>query len=149
MSEYFSEPKSSGERVKVDLDWSSYPTKANLTDVDTPKFAKKIDLASLKSKVDKLQKVPIGLKSLKSKLNKLEVDTLVPVTVNLSKLSDVLKNDFVKKDVYNAKIKNNDDKVPDIVILATDTNFNAKIDEAKNQIPSITNLATTTALMLK
>ena len=86
---------------------------------------------------------------MKSKLNKLEVDTLVPVTVNLSKLSDVLKNDFVKKDVYNAKIKNNDDKVPDIVILATDTNFNAKIDEAKNQMPSITNLATTTALMLK
>ena len=42
MSEYSSEPKSSGERVKVDLDWSSYPTKANLTDVDTPKFAKKL-----------------------------------------------------------------------------------------------------------
>ena len=86
---------------------------------------------------------------MKSKLDKLEVDTLVLVTVDLSKLSDELKNDFVKKDVYTAKIKNNDGKVPDIVICATDTNFNAKIDEAKNEIPSITNLATTTALMLK
>ena len=149
MSEYFPEPKFSGERVKVELDLSSYPTKTNLTDVDTPKFAKKIDLASLKSKVDKLQKVPTGLKCLKSKLDKLEVDTLVLVTVDLSKLSDELKNDFVTKDVYTAKIKNNDGKVPDIVICATDTNFNAKIDEAKNEIPSITNLATTTALMLK
>ena len=57
MSEYFSEPLSSGGRVKVELDLSTYRTKADLknaTDVDTWKFAKKVDLASLKSNVDKL-----------------------------------------------------------------------------------------------
>ena len=57
MSEYFSELKSSGGRVKIELDLSNYATKADLenaTDVDTSKFAKKIDLASLKSNTDKL-----------------------------------------------------------------------------------------------
>ena len=57
MSEYFPEPKSSGGKVKVELDLSNYATKADLknaTGVDTSKFAKKVDLASLKSKVCKL-----------------------------------------------------------------------------------------------
>ena len=57
MSEYFSELKSSGGRVKIELDLSNYATKADLenaADVDTSKFAKKIDLASLKSNTDKL-----------------------------------------------------------------------------------------------
>ena len=57
MSEYFPEPKSSGGRVKVELDLSNYATKADLknaTGVDTSKFAKKkVDLANLKSNVDK------------------------------------------------------------------------------------------------
>ena len=51
MSKYFPEPKFSGGKVKVELDLSSYATKANLEDaagVDTSKFAKKIDLASFK-----------------------------------------------------------------------------------------------------
>ena len=42
---------------------------------------------------------------MKSKVDKLDVDNLVPVPVNLSKQSNVLKNDVVKKKVYNAKIK--------------------------------------------
>ena len=57
MSEYFPELKSSGGRVKVELDLSNYATKADLknaTGVDTSKFAKKVDLASLKFNVDKL-----------------------------------------------------------------------------------------------
>ena len=66
MSEYFSRPKSLGERVKVELDLSNYATKAdtkNATGVDKSKFAKKVDLASLRSEVDKLdidklEKVP-------------------------------------------------------------------------------------------
>ena len=45
-----------------------------------------------------------GLTSLKSKVDKLDVDKLVPVPVDLSKLSDVIKNDFIKSDVCNAKI---------------------------------------------
>ena len=42
---------------------------------------------------------------MKSKVNKLDVDKLLPVPVDLSKLSNVVKNDVIKKDVYNAKIK--------------------------------------------
>ena len=49
--------------------------------------------------------VPTNLRKLKSKIDKLDVDKLLPVSVSLSKLSDVVKNDVVKKDVYNAKIK--------------------------------------------
>ena len=71
---------------------------------------------------------------------------LVPVPVDLSKLSDAVKTDVVKKDAYNAKIKNIEDKIPDITNLPTDTTLNAKINDVKNEIPSITNLATTAAL---
>ena len=68
MSENFPEVKSSGGRVKVELDLSNYATKVDLknaTGVDTSKFAKKVDLASLKSEVDKWEKVPTCLNSLK------------------------------------------------------------------------------------
>ena len=70
--------------VKVDL--SNYATKTDLktvTHVDTSSFALKANLASLKSEVDKLDIISI------------------PVSVDLSKLSDVLKNDVVKKTVYD------------------------------------------------
>ena len=56
---------------------------------------------------------------MKSKVGKLDVDKLVRVPLDLSKLSDAIKNDVVKKDVYNAKIKNIEDKIPDIINLAT------------------------------
>ena len=54
----------------------------------------------------------------------------VPVPVDLSKLKDVLKNynDIAKKDAYNAKIKNIEDKIPDITNLATNVSFNPKIN---------------------
>ena len=54
---------------------------------------------------------------------------------------------LLKKVEYNAKIKNIQDKIPDITNVAINTtlNGNAKINEVKNEIPSITNLATTTA----
>ena len=81
---------------------------------------------------------------MKSKVNKLDVDKLVPVPIDLSKLSDVVKNCVVKKDVYNAKIKDIEDKIPNIINLATNTTLNAKINEVKNERPTITKLATTT-----
>ena len=65
---------------------------------------------------------------MKSKVDKLDVDKLAPVPVDLSKLSDVVENDVVKKDVYNAKIKNIEDKIPDITNLATNSSLNAKIN---------------------
>ena len=74
MSEYFPEPKSSRGRVKVELDLSNYATKADLTNatgVDTSKFAKKVDSASLKYvdklDIDKLKNVPTDLSNLKSR----------------------------------------------------------------------------------
>ena len=36
-----------------------------------------------------------------------------------------MKNDVVKKDVYNAKIKNIKDRIPDITNVATNTTLNA------------------------
>ena len=77
---------------------SNYATKAdlkNVTGVDTSKFAKKIDLASLKSEVDKLEQVPTGGSSLKSKVDKWDVDKLVFILDDLSKLRDVVKIDVV------------------------------------------------------
>ena len=51
--------------------------------------------------------VPTNLKKFKSKVDKVDVDKLVLVSVNLSKISDVVKNHAVRKDVYNAKNKLN------------------------------------------
>ena len=63
----------------------------------------------------------------------------------------MVKIDVVKKDVYNAKIKNIENKIPDITNLATNTNtntntLNAKINDVKDEIPNINNLPTTSAL---
>ena len=139
MIEYIPEPKSLGRRVKVELDLSYYATKADLkntTGVDTSKLAKKFDLVDLKSNVnkldiDKLKNVPSHLSNLKSKVDKLDVDKLAPVPVDLSKLGDVVKHDVVKKDTYNAKIKNIEDKTPDVTNLGTNTILNAKINPVK------------------
>ena len=68
--------------MKIELNVSNYATKSDLknaTSVDTSKFAKKVDLASLKSfidklDIDKLKNVPTSLSNLKSKLDKLDVD---------------------------------------------------------------------------
>ena len=52
-----------------------------------------------------MKNVPNDLGNLKSKVDKLDVDKFLPVLVDLSKPSDVAKNDVAKKDVYNAQIK--------------------------------------------
>ena len=132
MSEYFPQQKFLRGRVKVELDLSNYAAKAdfkNATGVNTSDFAKKTKLD-----IDKLKNVPSNLSNLKSKAGKLDVDKLVPVPVDLTKLSDVVKNDVLKKSVYNVKIKNIEDKIPDITNLATNATFNAKINETKKNI---------------
>ena len=137
--------------MKVELDFSNYATKAglkNATRVATLKFDKKADLASLKSNVDKLdtdklKNVPTNSSNLKSKVDKLDVDKLVPVPVDLSELSDAVKTYVIKKDMDNAKIKNVEDKIPDITNVSTNTTLNAKINEVKKEISSIAKLATT------
>ena len=80
---FFPEPKSLG-KVKIALDLSNYGTKTelkNATAVDTSSFAKKVDLANLKSDVDKLdidklKHIPTNLGNLKNKADKLDVDKL-------------------------------------------------------------------------
>ena len=67
-----------------------------------------------------------NLSNLESEVDKLDVDRSVTVPVALRKLSDAVKNNIIKKDVYNAKIKNIEDKIPDITNLATNTTLNAK-----------------------
>ena len=56
--------------------------------------------------------------------------------IDLSKLSGVVKTDFVKKDAYNAKIKNIEDKILDITDLAT----NASLTAVENKIPNVSSL---------
>ena len=83
MSEYFPKPFRSRENIKIKVDLSNYATKAdikNITHVDTSNFALKTNLANLKTEVDKL-----------------DIDKLVPIPANLSKLSNEVKNDVVKK----------------------------------------------------
>ena len=85
MSQYFPKPFNShfGDSIKVKLDLSNYATKTdikNLSHVDTSSFALVPNLASLKTEVDKL-----------------DINKLIPIPVDLSKLSDVVKNDVVKK----------------------------------------------------
>ena len=84
---------------------------------------------SFNSWIDKKRHSTKLLEQLESKVDKLDVDKLVPVPVDLSKLSDVVKNDVVKKDVCNAKIKDTEDKIPDIFNLAFNTTLNAKVNK--------------------
>ena len=151
MSQYFPKPyESFGGDINGKMNLSNYVAKADLrnaTGVDTSKFAKKVDLASLKSNVDeldidKLENVSADLTNIKNKVNKLDTDKLAPILADFSKLSNEIKNDVIKKDVYNAKIQNIKDKIPDITNLGTRTTLNAKMNEGKRKVPSITNLAT-------
>ena len=84
MSQYFPKPfRSLGGNINVKVALSNYATKThlkNITHVDTSSFALKTYLASLKTEVDKL-----------------EIQKLAPVPVDLSKLSDAVKNYVVKK----------------------------------------------------
>ena len=94
MSEYFPKQNFLGSNVKNELDLSNYATKSdfeNATGVDTLSFAKKTNLANIKSDVDKLdidklKNLQSNLRSLKSKSDKLNFAKLVPVPVDLSKV---------------------------------------------------------------
>ena len=74
-----------GGNVKVELNFSSYATKAELTNaagVDTSNLAAKSDLAGLKAEVDKI-----------------DIDQLKTFPVDLRKLSKVVNNGVIKKTV--------------------------------------------------
>ena len=143
--------------MQIELDLFNYATKADLKKCfGTSKCARKVNLANLKSNVDKididkLKNIPNNLSNLKSKMDndKLDVDNLVPLPVDLSKLIDIVKSEAVQIDAYNTKIKNIEDKIPAITNLATNTTLNGKISEVKSKISNITNLPTTAAFNAK
>ena len=138
-----------GGDINVKVDLSNYATKAdikNISHLDTSSFALKTNLAHLKTEVDKS-----------------DIDKLVPILVDLSKLSDVVKNDVVKKDVYNKLVTNVnnidtsgfilktkydtdkselENKIPDASGLVKKINCNTKITKIEGKIPDISNLAT-------
>ena len=58
---------------------------------------------------------------MKSKVDQLDANKSVPVPVDLSKLSDIVKNDVVKKDGYNTKMKNIEDKISNLTNVATNS----------------------------
>ena len=64
-------------------------------------------------------------------------------------LSNVVKNDIVKKTDNNTKIKNIEDEIPVITKLANNTSLNAKINEVKREVLSINNLATTSLTVVE
>ena len=156
MTQYF--PKllnsHSDDSIKVKTDLSNYATKTdikNISHVDTSSFALKTNLANLKTEVDKL-----------------DIDKLVSIPADLSKLSNLIKNVVIKKTVYDklvAKVNaiplNNIDtsdfvlktkyqtgkteienKIPDVSNPVKKT----KLTELENKILGISNLATKTAL---
>ena len=154
MSQYFPKPyELSGGDINVKVDLSNYATKTdikNISHVDTSSFTLKSNLASLKTEVDKL-----------------DFNKLVPVPVDVSKLSDEVKKMMLKKAVYDklaAKANSIDtsrfvlktkydrdkseieNKIPDTSGLVKKTDYNAKITEKEGKIPIISGLATSAVL---
>ena len=88
MTEYFPKPyELFGGDVNVKVDLSNYARKTdlkNVSHVDVSSIASKINLASLKTEIDELY-----------------ADKLKTVSVDLAKLSNVVKNDVVKKTEYD------------------------------------------------
>ena len=134
MSQYFPKPyEPFGGDINVKIDLSNYATKAdlkNVTGINTSNLAAKSDLVILKTEfdkldTDKLKNVPTNLSNLKSEVDKLDIGKLKTTAVDLSKLSNIVKNDVLNKDIYNCKVKNIEDKIPDITNLATETTLNA------------------------
>ena len=88
MSSQYFPPYGSTNNIKVELDLANYATKddvKNITHVDVSSYVTKTNLAALKSEVDKI-----------------DVDKLN--TTPTAKLSNVVKNDVVKKTDYNTKV---------------------------------------------
>ena len=125
MSQYFPkpyEPFSGDINVRVEL--SNYATKTdikNILHVDISSFALKSNLASLGTKVDKL-----------------DMNELVHIAVDLSKLSDAVKSDVVKKTVYDKLVsKVNGIDTSGFVLK---TKYEADKKELENKIPDTSDL---------
>ena len=125
MRQYFPkpyEPFSGDINVKVDL--SNYVTETdikNISHVDTSSFALKSNLAGLKTEVDKL-----------------DINKLVPVPIDLSKPSDVVKNDVVKKTLYDKLVSKVN--IIDISRFVLKIKYNTDQTELEKKIPDSSGL---------
>ena len=134
MSKYFPPYNNSSENIKVELDLSNYPTKKDIKDIthiDASGFASKTNLAALKTEVDKI-----------------DTDKLKTVPDDLAKLSNVVKNDVVKKTDYNT-LKNKVDGI-DVSKYVGRTKYETdgkaiydKIDAVEKKIPVLADFVTT------
>ena len=103
---YYPPYRNSSNNIKVKLDLVNYATKTdlkNITHADVSSFASKTNLASLKTEVDKI-----------------DTDKLKTVPADLAKLSNVVKNDVVKKTDYNAKITSIEGQIAGVTNNTTD-----------------------------
>ena len=120
---YYPPYKSSSNNIKVELDLSNYAAKddvKNITHVDVSSYVTKTNLAALKTEVDKI-----------------DVDKLKTVPDDLAKLSNVVKNEVVKKTDFSA------DTYVTRTKFSTDTNaLDDKIDKVEKKIPDISSLKT-------
>ena len=120
---YYPPYKSSSNNIKVELDLSNYARKddvKNITHVDVSSYATKTNLAALKTEVDKI-----------------DIDKLKTVPDDLTKLSNVVKNEVVKKTGFNA------DNYVMRTKFSTDTNsLNDTIDKFEKKIADISSLET-------
>ena len=135
MSQYFAksyEPFGGDINVKIDL--SNYVTKAdvkNVSHVDTSNFALKSNLASLKTEVDKL-----------------DIYKLVPVPVDLGKLSDVLKMMLLKKKTVYDKLVAKINSI-DTTGFVLKTMYNTDKAEYENEIRDTSGLVKKHIIILK
>ena len=123
MSQYFPPYKSSSNNIKVELDLTNYATKTvlkNITHTDVSSFASKTNLAALKTEVDKI-----------------DVDKLKTVPDDLAKLSNVVKNEVVKKTDFSA-----DDYVKKTKFSGDINSLDDKIDKVEKKIPDVSSLET-------
>ena len=129
MSTYYPPYKSSGQNVKVELDLTNYATKTdlkNITRTDVSSFASKTNLSALKTEVDKI-----------------DIDKLKTVPDDLAKLSNVVKNEVVKKTDFST------DNYVTRTKFSTDTNsLDDKIDKMDKKIPDVSGLATKSSVTI-
>ena len=129
MSTYYPPYKSSSKNIKVELDLTNYATKTdlkNITHTDVSSFASKTNLAALKTEVDKI-----------------DVDKLKTVPDDLAKLSNVVKNEAVKKTDFSA------DNYVTRTKFSTDTNaLDDKIDKVDKKIPDVSKIGTKSSVTI-
>ena len=131
MSQYFPPYRSYGVDIKVELDLNIYATKSdvkNVLHVDVSSFASKTNLSSLKTEVDKI-----------------DANKLKTVPVDLAKLSNVAKNDVVKKTEYNKLVTKLDNIYSTRFVLKTEyendgADLEKKISDVDKKIADVNNL---------